>query len=76
MEYLNTVDITEHDKRFTANVYYNQKSSTRLRDGEPDEFDIKREERQACILSPKLFNLYMERIFEAYNNVRVSSSMG
>ena len=43
MAYLITVDINEQDKRFIANVYWNQKASVRLADGESDEFDIKNE---------------------------------
>ena len=56
------IDIT--DLKLIENLYWNQTASIRLEQGESNDFEIKRGVRQGCVLSPKLFNLYTEEIFQ------------
>ena len=44
------------------NLYAGQKAAVRTRHGTTDWFQIGTEVRQGCILSPCLFNLYVEYI--------------
>lgn len=61
---LHEVGLDGKDIRIIANLYWNQKATIRLENGESDALEIKRGVRQGCILSPLLFNLYSEKIFK------------
>ena len=59
MSKLKSCDIDAMDLRMIQNLYWNQTASIRLEEGESDSFAIQRGVRHGCILSPKLFNLYI-----------------
>ena len=44
-------------------LYWQQTATVRFGDEYSEFFPIKRGMRQGCVLSPKLFNLYAEKIF-------------
>ena len=71
MQYLDHVDMDCHDKWVIEKLYWQQTATVRFGDEYSEFFSIKRGLRQGCILSPKLFNLYTEKIFsENFNNLR------
>ena len=45
-------------------LYWQQMATVRFGDEYSEFFPIKRGVRQGCVLSPKLFNLYTEKIFK------------
>ena len=47
----------------TEKLYWQQTATVRFGDEYSELFPIKRGVRQGCVLSPKLFNLYTEKIF-------------
>ena len=53
------------DLKIIAGLYWQQSGSVRTEHGLSSEFQIKRGVRQGCVLSPSLFNLYVERMFKA-----------
>ena len=56
MEYLTTLP------GLLRNLYAGQEATVRTRHGTTDWFQIGKAVRQSCILSPCLFNLYVEYI--------------
>ena len=52
-----------NDKRVIEKLYWQQMATVRFGDEYSEFFPIKRGVRQGCVLSPKLFNLYTEKIF-------------
>ena len=61
---------TVKDLRVITNLYWNQRACIR-NDNEVSDFaEIKRGVRQGCILSPSLFNLYIECIFQSIEGMR------
>ena len=44
-------------------LYWHQSTTVRFCDEYPEFFPIKRGVQQGCVLSPKIFNLYTEKIF-------------
>ena len=52
-----------NDKRVIEKLYWQQTATVRFGDEYSELFPIKRGVQQGCILSPKLFNLYTEKIF-------------
>ena len=56
------IDIT--DLKLIENLYWNLTASIGLEQGESNDFEIKLGVRQGCVLSPKLFNLCAEEIFQ------------
>uniref|UniRef100_A0A8D9AT98 Craniofacial development protein 2 n=1 Tax=Cacopsylla melanoneura TaxID=428564 RepID=A0A8D9AT98_9HEMI len=64
MEILKTCGIDEKDQRIIRNLYWDQNATIRVGEEKTDAINIQRGVRQGCILSPLLFNLYSERIFE------------
>ena len=64
MEYLKDIGIDEKDLRIIAGLYWDQTSVVRTKTEFSSEFSIKRGVRQGCVLSPNLFNLYIEKIFK------------
>jgi hypothetical protein len=63
MEILKSKNIDTKDIRLIENLYWNQEAEVRTEDGVSETIRILRGVRQGCILSPLLFNLYAEVIF-------------
>ena len=53
----------EKELKPIVNLYWTQRAAIQLDRGVSNNIDIKRGVRQACVLSPILFNLYTENIF-------------
>ena len=49
-------------------LYWQQTATVRFGDEHSEFFPTKRGVRQGCVLSPKLFNLYTENIFNEVMN--------
>lgn len=64
IEILRSMNVDENDIRCIQNLYWNQTATVRIGDLETEEIPINRGVRQGCILSPLLFNIYSEKIFE------------
>ena len=60
---LKKIHIDEADIQLIQSLYWNQEACIRFEDGVSQGFPIKRGVRQGCVLSPKLFNLYTQQIF-------------
>ena len=58
----NEMGIPEHLTCLLKNLYAGQEATVRTGHGTTDKFQIGKGERQGCILSPSLFNLYAEYI--------------
>ena len=54
--------IQDHLTCLLRNLYAGQEATVRTGHGTTDQFQIGKEVRQGCILSPCLFNLYAEYI--------------
>ena len=54
--------VPDHLTCHLRNLYAGQEATVRTRHGTTDWFQIRKGVRQACILSPCLFNLYAEYI--------------
>lgn len=52
------------DRRIITNLYWNQVAHVRVEGDVSEELEIRRGVRQGCVLSPLLFNVYSEKIFE------------
>jgi hypothetical protein len=64
IKYLQELGLDAKDIRIIANLYWNQTATVRLQNSnETEDFSIKKGVRQGCILSPMLFNLYVEKAF-------------
>ena len=61
---LKEMGIPEHLTCLLINLYAGQKATVRTECGTTDWFQIGKEVRQGCILSPCLFNLYAEYIMK------------
>jgi hypothetical protein len=57
-------NIDSRDIRIISNLYWNQTAKIKVDDEFSDEIKIKKGVRQGCVLSPLLFNIYSEAIFE------------
>ena len=75
---LKEVGITDHLTCLLRNLYAGQEVTVRTGHGTTDWFQIGKEVRQGCILSPCLFNLYAEyilrnaRLDEAQAGVKIA----
>ena len=56
------MEISDHLTCFLRNLYAGQEATVRTGHGTTDWFQIGKEVRQGCILSPCLFNFYAEYI--------------
>ncbi|CAG9839144.1 unnamed protein product [Diabrotica balteata] len=64
MEVLKRIGIDGKDLKIKANLYCNQSAVLPI-DGEyTEQVKILRGVREVCIISPQIFNLYSEHIFE------------
>lgn len=61
---LRKTDLDERDIRCIQNLYWQQKADVRTNGYTTDDVEIRRGVRQGCILSPLLFNLYSEAVFD------------
>ena len=59
---LQAMEIPDHFTCLLRNLYADQEATVRTGHGTTDWFQIGKEVRQGCILSPCLFNLYAEYI--------------
>ena len=71
---LKEVGITDHLTCVLRNVYAGQEATVRTRYGTIDWFQVGKEVRQGCVLSPCLFNLHAEYIM--WNAGLVDSQVG
>ena len=63
MQGLDRIDIDFNDKRVIEKLYWQQTATVRCGDEYSEFFPMKWGVRQGCVLSPKLFNLYTEKIY-------------
>ena len=56
--------IPDHLTCLLRNLYVGQEATVRTGHGTTDWFQIGKEVRQGCVLSPSLFNLYAEYIMK------------
>ena len=71
MKVMEEIGIMGRDLHFISNLYWNQSGVVRTGNGiSESSFPIKRGVRQGCVLSPCLFNLYVERIFRETQDLR------
>ena len=68
------MEIPDHLTCLLRKLYAGQKATVRTTHGTMDWFQIGKEVRQSCILSPCLFNLYAE--YTMQNAVRDESQAG
>ena len=61
---LQEMGIPDHLTCLLRNLYSDQEATVRTRHGATDCFQIRKEVRQGCILSPCLFNFYAEYIMQ------------
>ena len=61
---LNNLEMDERDVRLLKSLYWQQKAIIRTKGNISKQLDIRRGVRQGCILSPILFNVFSENIFE------------
>ena len=70
--------ISDHLTCLLRNLYAGQEATVRTRHGTTDWFQIRKEVRQGCILSPCLFNFYAEyimgnaRLDEAQTGIKIA----
>ena len=67
---LREMGFPEHLIALMHNLYYNQIATVRTEQGETESFGIRFGVRQGCILSPKLFNLYAEKVMRQAGVIR------
>ena len=63
VEIMNEVGF-DRDVRIIANLYLNQTIYVNIAGNKTEETKIQRSVRQGCVLSPILFNIYSEKIFQ------------
>lgn len=73
MEILRSKNIDRNDANIIENLYWNQTAKVAIEGEESEEIEIRRGVRQGCILSPLLFNMYSEEIF---NNLSIHPEVG
>lgn len=64
IENLKSIKLDPSDIQLIKNIYYNQTAVVRVGDIETDEVEIQKGVRQGCVLSPQLFNLYSQFVFQ------------
>lgn len=60
---LTNIGLDSRDIRIIENLYWEQTASIKVGNSSSEDIEIKKGVRQGCILSPILFNLYSEKIF-------------
>lgn len=61
---LRSINLDPKDITLIKNLYYNQTAVVRIDDNETNQVEIQRGVRQGCVLSPQLFNVYSQLIFQ------------
>ena len=64
VQILRELDIDQRDVQCIEDLYWNQTAAVRIDSETTEAQSIVRGVRQGCVLSPLLFNLYSERIFQ------------
>ena len=64
VQILQAKNIDKGDLRIITNLYWNQRAQIIVDNEKSSEMNIKRGVRQGCVMSPLLFNVYSESIFE------------
>ena len=64
VQILQAKNIDKGDLRIITNLYWNQRAQIIVDNEKSSEMNIKREVIQGCVMSPLLFNVYSESIFE------------
>ena len=64
VQMLRRLDIDQKDIRCIENLYWNQLAAVRFDNEVTKAQKILRGVRQGCVLSPLLFNIYSENIFQ------------
>lgn len=64
IEILKSTGIDDKDLRFVANLYWQQNATVKVNNKMTENIEIHRGVRQGCILSPMIFNIYSEKIFD------------
>jgi len=64
MQLLKKLDIDQKDIRCIENLYWHQTARIKLGDNMSNTIQVRRGVRQGCVLSPLLFNLYSEAVFQ------------
>jgi len=64
IQILENMDIDEKDIQCIKNLYWHQTAKVKSEDITTADLQINRGVRQGCILSPLLFNIYSEKIFQ------------
>ena len=64
MHILNCLDLDGKDIRLIQNLYWEQAACMRVNNELSDYIKIERGDRQGCVFSPDLFNLYSEMILK------------
>lgn len=61
---LKSINIPKADIRLTEQLYWKQKGKVKTSAGISEDFIILKDVRQGCIISPLLFNIYIEQIIK------------
>ena len=64
VEIMKEVGLDSRDVRIIANLYWNQTAHVNIAGNKTEKTKIQRGVRQGCVLSPPLFNIYSEKIFQ------------
>lgn len=64
IEILQEHQIDDKDLRIISNLYWNQKAFVQVEGMESEKFMVSQGVRQGCVLSPLLFNVYSEKLFQ------------
>ena len=64
LKILQEMEVPEHLTCLLQNLYAGQETTGRTRHGTTDSFQIGKGVRQGCILSPYLFNFYVEYLMK------------
>ncbi|XP_077292468.1 uncharacterized protein LOC143915631 [Arctopsyche grandis] len=73
---LNQTGIDAKDIALLKNLYWNQSAVVKVEDLETEKVGISRGVRQGCVLSPMLFNLYSEMVFNQAVDSRIEVKIG
>ena len=63
IECLKEIGVDDKDLQIIIKMYWEQTAVVRTKTGVSSGFKIKKDVRQGCVLSPNLYNLYMEKLF-------------
>ncbi|KAI5700378.1 hypothetical protein M8J77_008043 [Diaphorina citri] len=62
MQILKDIQLPKAEVRLIETLYWGQKGKVRTKDGISNTFNVKKGVRQGCIISPILFNIFVEKI--------------